>query len=321
MKHRYTLILLIFATLVPSFAQIKVQSDSKVGFGTLSPRYDMDIITKGNTDDTLMIGKEYHGNKLMVRMEYAAPGSPGRSGLSAVQLLPICYPYNCVIGNSDRRWSSIYLMYNPNVASDIRLKTDISPLSDGYLDKVLQISPISYRMKDSIFGYKLTEKDRNEVHVGFSAQELEQILPDVTTNENGVYGVRYASLVPYLVQAIKEQQKIIISQKIEIDKIKEQLAITDRGISNGESTASLDQNTPNPTSGNTIIGMTIPNEVKSAKLCIYNLHGTQIQSFIIEGRGITSIEIGATTLKPGIYYYALLCDNAVIDTKQMVITD
>lgn len=60
----------------------------------------------------------------------------------------------------------------------------------------------------SVYSYNLTaESDDDPVHVGFLAQELEEIMPDlVKTDKNGMKSVSYAGLTPYLVQAIKQQQ-------------------------------------------------------------------------------------------------------------------
>mgnify|MGYP003293494032 CR=1 FL=1 len=86
MKQKLFILMCGLAICSSSFAQFKLQSDSKIGMGTLNPRYNVDLITKGSSNDTIMIGKEYHGNKLMVEMEYASPNTPGRSGYSPIRV-------------------------------------------------------------------------------------------------------------------------------------------------------------------------------------------------------------------------------------------
>lgn len=302
-----------------SMAQFKLQYDGKIGMGTLNPRYDIDLITKGDSNDTIMIGKEYHGNKLMIEMEYALPNSLGRTGYSSLKVKPLCYSYNSSLGTSSYRWGGLYLMNNPNVVSDERLKENIQRMEDGYLAKVLQINPISYTMKDSLFGYKLLEKDAKKVHAGFSAQEIEKVFPNVVDCEDSIYSIQYAALIPYLVQAIKEQQKEIIEQKIEIENLKKEINYSREVITESSEKAILRQNTPNPFTNSTTVGVYIPQNIINAKICIYDLYGTQIKSYSIEERGESSIVITNDELKSGIYYYALLCDKNIIDSKQMII--
>ena len=86
--------------------------------------------------------------------------------------------------------------------SDIRLKENIEPLENS-LDKILNLQGISY-----------DRKLNGENHIGFIAQELEKVLPNLinettlpleTGDEETVYKtIRYTEVIPYLVEAIKE---------------------------------------------------------------------------------------------------------------------
>jgi hypothetical protein len=85
--------------------------------------------------------------------------------------------------------------------SDARFKKNITELTT-VLEKIGAIK---------VYQYNLTvENDDDPMHVGFLAQELEQIIPDlVHTDADGNKSVSYAGLVPYLVQAVKQQQEQI----------------------------------------------------------------------------------------------------------------
>jgi hypothetical protein len=92
----------------------------------------------------------------------------------------------------------------PNVAggitctSDIRFKKNISDYSNA-LAKLTSLRTVSYNLN--------SEADGSQLHVGFIAQELETILPDlVLTDMDGFKSVSYAGLTPYLVAALQEQQ-------------------------------------------------------------------------------------------------------------------
>ncbi|HNV81355.1 MAG TPA: tail fiber domain-containing protein [Tenuifilaceae bacterium] len=96
--------------------------------------------------------------------------------------------------------------------SDVRLKTDIATL-DNALNKVLQLRGVSFKWKDNpAMGSR----------IGFIAQEMEPVLPElVFTNEaDGYKGVNYAEVTAVLVEAVKEQQKMIEELKAEIEQLK-----------------------------------------------------------------------------------------------------
>lgn len=88
-----------------------------------------------------------------------------------------------------------------NVAnpSDIRLKKDITPITNA-LERLLQVDGMSYYWKNE-------EIANNTRQYGVIAQELEKVLPDlVATDKNGMKSVNYMALIPFLVEALKEQQ-------------------------------------------------------------------------------------------------------------------
>lgn len=90
--------------------------------------------------------------------------------------------------------------------SDRRYKQQILPLNHA-LEKVQQLIGVSYYWKTAEFPQM---KFNNNRQLGFIAQDIEQILPEVVfTDNNGYKAVDYAKLTPILVEAIKEQQQTI----------------------------------------------------------------------------------------------------------------
>lgn len=84
----------------------------------------------------------------------------------------------------------------PVLTSDVKLKKNIEPLKNC-LDKVLQLQGVEYDRID-YEGHEL----------GLVAQEVEKIIPQVI--HNGEYkSIAYTSLIPVLIEAIKEQQQQI----------------------------------------------------------------------------------------------------------------
>lgn len=99
------------------------------------------------------------------------------------------------IGRSGDRWDTIYLVNSPDVSSDIRLKKEIKPLKYG-IEEIKQINPIEFK------------RDDETVYLGFSAQELQKILPEMV--KDGKYlSITETSLIPVLVNAVKELKKEI----------------------------------------------------------------------------------------------------------------
>lgn len=97
--------------------------------------------------------------------------------------------------------------------SDIRLKKDVEPL-DGSLERVLRLEGISYNWKDEKLAYLGRQ-------IGLSAQNVEEVFPDVVMeDENGSKSIAYLELIAPIIEAIKEQNQIINSQKTEIEALK-----------------------------------------------------------------------------------------------------
>jgi hypothetical protein len=55
--------------------------------------------------------------------------------------------------------------------------------------------------------------------VGFIAQETEKVLPEVVNTEGEYYSMQYGPVSALLVEAMKEQQKIIESQKNKLENL------------------------------------------------------------------------------------------------------
>ncbi|MBT6005105.1 MAG: tail fiber domain-containing protein, partial [Prolixibacteraceae bacterium] len=97
-------------------------------------------------------------------------------------------------------------------SSDIRLKENIATLNNS-LDKIMQLRGVSFTWK--------TNPEYGK-RIGFIAQEFEQVIPELSfTNEvDGYKGINYAEVSVVLVEAVREQQKIIESLKTVNDQLK-----------------------------------------------------------------------------------------------------
>ena len=91
--------------------------------------------------------------------------------------------------------------------SDIRLKKDISPLENS-LEIINKLRSVSFNWKDRL--------NKNK-KIGFLAQEVEKVLPEVvSTSTNGYKSIAYSSMISLLVDGFQCQQQMInkLNQKL-----------------------------------------------------------------------------------------------------------
>lgn len=208
--------------------------------------------------------------------------------------------------------------------SDRRFKENIKPLI-GALEQIKKVNAYNYNYKLNDF----KEKNFNPGNqIGFIAQELKEIFPElVREGHDGYMAVNYQGMIPVLVQALKEQDDKLQNQQKQID---EQKAMIDallvksgnptgiNQIGNAPEGFALDQNVPNPFSNETVIQYSLPSQIKTAILVVYDLSGKQMASMPVNQKE-TSITITSEKLVPGIYIYSVIGDGKILDTKRMVV--
>lgn len=97
--------------------------------------------------------------------------------------------------------------------SDRRLKRDINNLPYG-LNEILKLQPKAYNWKNREQDYK---------SFGLIAQEVEPIIKEVVSvndPETQMLGINYTELIPVLINAIQEQQEIILKQNATIEDLR-----------------------------------------------------------------------------------------------------
>jgi len=136
------------------------------------------------------------------------------------------YKYLVINGDSSDNSGNLTLFVNGSSggtsawtnSSDRRLKTHIQTLPNA-LDKVLKLRGVTYQWKDG--------REKGE-RIGFIAQEVESILPEVVDNQNDHYTMQYAPVTALLVEAVKIQQAQIDQLKAENELLKAQVAKIDQ---------------------------------------------------------------------------------------------
>ncbi len=97
----------------------------------------------------------------------------------------------------------------------------------------MRLRGVSYDWRQSEFPTVNFNKGRQ---VGFIAQELAEVLPEVVTKDEQGYRVAYSSVVPVLAEAIKEQQETIAGLKQENARLKARNDETESRLANLETT-------------------------------------------------------------------------------------
>jgi hypothetical protein len=272
-------------------------------------------------------------------------GSSGQMVTGCYYGEPILYPSSLgfgLVGKSESPFREIWGtdIYNQTLhtLSDKRLKENLRKI-ESPLDKIMKMEGLKYDFitsastKSANDALKSKQLLLNKDRLGFIAQDLEKVLPEAVLyrSEEDRYYIDYISIIPVIVEAMKQQQ-------VQIEALKKELCnVSGTKISNsntfnnessksdlleaeGSPTASLGQNIPNPFTEKSNITMYIPKDIQNATLYIYNLEGIQLKSYIISQRGNTALTIEGKTLKAGMYIYSLIIDGNPLDSKKMILT-
>ena len=242
-------------------------------------------------------------------------------------------------------------LYTP---SDMRLKENVEPLDlsergGSILDNVLDMNVIQYNYKDKDYkkleldgdcseemkeivkeyekmkeGYTPEAERQKDLHFGLSAQELQEIFPNlVREGQDGYLGVNYTELVPVLICCIQELKQ-------ELDEVKgtDMQMRTKTNAPVGETTTvkattvgrnQLYQNTPNPFKEQTVIRFSLADDVKNATVCIFDMQGKMLQTYPVQA-GMESITVNGYELGAGMFLYSLVVNGQEVDTKKMILS-
>jgi len=118
-----------------------------------------------------------------------------------------------VISNGLTVYGDLYVSSSiTTFTSDRRLKRDIVPIDDP-LAKINKLNGVYFKwIQDEPNGIEF-DTDR---HVGMLAQEVQSVLPEVVMNIHGgkYLGVNYANMIPLVIEAIRELDKLFVDGKI-----------------------------------------------------------------------------------------------------------
>jgi hypothetical protein len=235
-KISFVIAILISMLALNSNAQLKVLSNTLVGLGTTTPNSYFNLhIASGSTgaQSRLFLDGGQDGANYGLCLYSAGSGSGFNGGyiiansshLFKLGIVNIGSNYYYVgIGTSNPSCAldvvGLIKMNGSTVTSDVRLKENINNVTSA-LDNLTKLQGVTYRLKknsknalavstvssnpDSV---KIASNDfdiYNRDHIGFLAQDVQKIYPQlVYTDKDGMLSVDYVSLIPVLVESIKE---------------------------------------------------------------------------------------------------------------------
>ena len=339
--------LLLIAVPTVIFAQFKVKSNGSAlvgstsySFYTNTPAIKMEVHSPltGTTDNiglqssAYMTGTSYRNMGVMGYLSGSKNGAGIYGTIYSNLNINIPGTYAGYFYGDTKVTGTVYAGNVVNT-SDIRLKENIESVSEkegevSFLDKIMSVDVLEYNLKDrtsELFSdskdmdekvTKFVAKEKAKRHFGVSAQELQQLFPNlVEEGQDGYLAVNYIELVPVLIRSIQELKQ-------ELDEAKGSTART-RGTTDVSDAISnqnkLYQNTPNPFKEQTIIRFSLADDVKDAAICIFDMTGKTIKRLPISS-GMDSVSVGGYELGEGMFLYSLIVNGQEIDTKKMVIS-
>ena len=296
---RRCVLLMTMAVGAQSYAQLKVTDTGIVGVGTTNP----------NNSYNLTLGPNRLG---MIHYNYGHAFRAGHSTTGAI-----------VASSNDRIdfWYNSLVNYNVVKVqyvideSDSSSKENIVPLRGG-MDKLLQLKTYEYDFVDEV-----DQPDRKKSY-GFLAQELNEVLPDLTDTSHGIMGIKTTQLIPFLVDGTQELYYETQEQSALIDSLIKKVAALENELYGGDPIldgSKLFQNEPNPFKENTVIRYELPADYSSAYIMLFNMSGAYIDQFEVSGIGEGALTIDGNTLEAGMYLYTLIVDDKELDTKRLIL--
>jgi hypothetical protein len=179
------------------------------------------------------------------------------------------------------------------------------------------------------------------VYTGFVAQDVEKAAKDLNYDFSGVdpakndkdlYGLRYSDFVVPLVKAVQELSRMNDEKDTSMEEMKSEIAnlksemeeLKAMMVSSQSSTiissASLQQNIPNPFNRTTTINYILPQTNSSAKIIVTDKSGKVLKEVALSAKGKGNVTVDASTLASGAYQYSLYVDGKLVDRKQMILS-
>ncbi|CAN5642053.1 hypothetical protein BH10BAC2_BH10BAC2_29630 [soil metagenome] len=247
-------------------------------------------------------------------------------------------------GNNASYWAGyfvgdVFSSTGVYASSDLRVKQNVRDFTSA-MDIINGLHPKQYEFRTD-GNYKLMNFGHG-THFGLIAQDVEKLLPNlVKTSELKVPSVakadsqesskqqetaikdfksiNYTEIIPILVKAMQELGKQNDDLKTQVATLTQTLSqITKSNSVVSVSSASINQNFPNPFTKSTVISFSVP-QGSSANIIVNQTGSGKVIKTIPLSGGTSQLTFDGASLAAGAYSYSLYIDGKKIDTKQMII--
>lgn len=174
-----------------------------VGLGIINPAYKLDVLGNIKASQDIISDSTIRAASIeTAHLLVSDPATLNDATISTLQTSTVFDLSGDMIIAGDVTASGF------STASDKNLKKNIHPISNP-IAKTLGLRGVSFKWKKN-----------DAPSLGFIAQEVEEILPDiVATNKNGEKSIQYGVMTALLTEAIKAQQKDINQLTTEINAL------------------------------------------------------------------------------------------------------
>lgn len=224
--------------------------------------------------------------------------------------------------------------------SDSAVKTNIQPLTNSY-ELINQLNSYYFDYKPGFNGDLVSEPNTYTNQIGFIAQEVNEILPQLVVQESdtGKLTVDYVGVIPLLVAYVKEQD-------LKIQNLQAQMASCCSSAPNGEFRSNngtsgsdllldaegIEQKNnaiesplevtpaitikPNPNKG--LFEVSATNNLTSENILITDLTGQAISSSVVNQISGNAVRVDLTGNRSGVYYVHYVVAGEIVQTKKVV---
>jgi hypothetical protein len=305
----------IASTIDPIGAQIHVQQSGNYGIGLQSNM-------NGGMTSIGVLGKAEGDLHSIGVLGTASPNTQFGAGIYGN--LPISGSPSLFAGFFD---GDVYLngMILP---SDAKLKENIVK-ETNILDRINLLNPVTYNYKKTD-GLNLSQGTQH----GFISQEMAEVFPELTrditkpvfdkdgkvVSELSFKAINYVGMISLLTEAVKELNVELTAVRQDLDEYKANDVVRTQLFQNPNSINgySIEQNVPNPFSDKTSIRFQLAPGVETATLSIFNLNGTFVKDYTLEGNS-GEVEILASEIGKGMFIYSLNQNGQEIISRRMMI--
>ena len=282
-------------------AQIKIIGNGNVGISTPAPVYRLDVNSKES--------RFFYSEKNALHINHF--GMDPR----------LCSTDKIVFYKTDGSGFADIECQVLAQQADRNLNENIVSLENMGIPTIEKLNGVSFSTKSDPI---------QRIQSGLFAQDVEAVIPEAvfTNDSTKIKSLAYSAIIPYLVEAIKEQQIQIRELKDMIVSLNENLvakgllinSLATEYIQNTTNEkARLEQNLPNPFSNETRIGCFIPETATSSFLNNYSMNGALLQRFSIKEKGRQFVTVDGQSLIPGTYLYSLVVDGKEVGVRKMIL--